>query len=174
METIIQQVGRVERIVSNLLTFARTKKKVIRPFHIEALLDDILDQIGHQIPLDRFRIERKYQTAGCVIEGGEDQLRQVFTNLIVNGLQAMEKGGVLTVVAEVLEGDEQCRITITDNGAGISKELQENCLHPFSQPKHAEPVWDWPSPTASSRIMAVTSGLRAKWSREPRSSWCCQ
>jgi len=131
VKTIIQQVGRVERTVSNLLTFARTEKKVIRPFHIEALLDDILDQIGHQIPLGRYRIERKYQTAGCYIEGGEDQLRQVFTNLIVNGLQAMEKGGVLSVGAEILEGDEQCRITITDNGAGISKELQEKLFTPF-------------------------------------------
>jgi two-component system NtrC family sensor kinase len=131
VETIIQQVGRVERIVSNLLIFARTKKKVIRPFHIEELLDDILDQVGHQIPLDRYRIERKYQTAGCDIEGDEDQLRQVFTNLIVNGLQAMENGGVLTVGAEVLENDKQCRITITDNGAGISKELQGILFTPF-------------------------------------------
>ena len=131
VETIIRQVGRVEQIVSNLLTFARTKKKVIRPFHIGVLLDDILDQIGHQIPLDSHHIERKYQTDGSVIEGDEDQLRQVFTNLIVNGLQAMEKGGVLTVGAEVLEGDEQCRITITDTGAGISKELQGKLFTPF-------------------------------------------
>ena len=131
VEAIIQQVSRVERIVSNLLTFARTKKKVIRPFHIEALLDDILDQIGHQIPLDRYRIERKYQTAGGDIGGDEDQLRQVFTNLIVNGLQAMEKGGVLTVGAEALEGAEQCRITITDSGPGIPADVQEKLFTPF-------------------------------------------
>jgi len=68
VETIIQQVGRVERIVSNLLTFARTKKKIIHPFRIEALLDDILDQIGHQIPLESCIVERRYQTAGVVIE----------------------------------------------------------------------------------------------------------
>jgi two-component system NtrC family sensor kinase len=131
VETIIQQVGRVERIVSNLLTFARTQKKIIRPFRIEALLDDILNQIGHQIALDTYRIERRYQTAGAEIEGDEDQLRQVFTNLIVNGLQDMEHGGVLRVGTEVRAGDELCRITIADSGTGISKELQEKLFTPF-------------------------------------------
>jgi two-component system, NtrC family, sensor kinase len=131
VETIIRQVGRVERIVSNLLTFARTKKKVIRPFRIEAILDDILDQIGHQIPLDTYRIERRYQAAGVDIEGDEDQLRQVFTNLIVNGLQAMETGGTLTVSTVADLEARVCSVTIADNGAGISKELQEKLFTPF-------------------------------------------
>ncbi len=68
--TIMTQVGRVERIVSNLLTFARTKKMTLQPCFIEALLDEILDQIGHQIALNSYHIERNYQTAGDSVEGG--------------------------------------------------------------------------------------------------------
>jgi two-component system NtrC family sensor kinase len=131
VETIIQQVGRVERIVSNLLTFARTKKKVIRPFPIEALLDDILNQIGHQIALDTHITERRYQTAGGDIEGDEDQLRQVFTNLIVNGLQAMETGGTLTVSTGVDQKAGCCSVTIGDSGPGISAEVREKLFTPF-------------------------------------------
>jgi two-component system NtrC family sensor kinase len=131
VETIIRQVGRVERIVSNLLTFARTKTKVLRTFRLEALLDDILDQVGHQIPLEGYRIQRSYQPAGIELEGDEDQLRQVCTNLIVNGLQAMEAGGVLTVATGVSAGDGQCRITISDSGSGIDREVQERLFTPF-------------------------------------------
>jgi two-component system, NtrC family, sensor kinase len=131
VETIIQQVGRVELIVSNLLTFAGTKNKAIRPFHIEALLDDILDQIGHQIPLDSYRIERKYQTGEDDIEADEDQLRQVFTNLIVNGLQAMETGGTLTVSTVVDQEGRCCSVTIGDSGSGISADVQEKLFTPF-------------------------------------------
>jgi two-component system NtrC family sensor kinase len=131
VETIIRQVGRVELIVANLLTFARTKKKVIRHFHIEALLDDILDQVSHQIPLDNYRIERKYQSAGSTIEGDEDQLRQVFTNLIVNGLQAMETGGALTVSAVVEREAGCCSVTIGDSGTGISADIREKLFTPF-------------------------------------------
>ncbi len=131
VETIIRQVGRVERIVSNLLTFAGTKNKVIRPFHIEVLLDDILDQIGHQIPLERYRIERKYRNAGGNMEGDEHQLRQVFTNLVVNSLQAMEGGGVLTV-STVVDGETgNCSVTIGDSGTGISADDQEKLFTPF-------------------------------------------
>ncbi len=129
--TIIRQVGRVERIVSNLLTFARTKKKVVRPLNIEDLLDDIFDQIGHQIPLETFRIERKYSTVRDTIEGDEDQLRQVFTNLILNGLQAMEYGGTLTVSTEVGQTEGYCSVTIGDSGIGITKDVQEKLFTPF-------------------------------------------
>lgn len=61
---ICRLVSRVERIVSNLLTFGRTKKKILRSFRSDALLDDFLDQVGQQINLDICIIERRYQAAG--------------------------------------------------------------------------------------------------------------
>ncbi len=131
VETIILQVGRVERIVSNLLTFAGTKKMIIRLFNIEAFLDDILNQIGHQIPLDTYHIERTYQNAAGDIEGDEDQLRQVFTNLIVNGLQAMEAGGTMTVSIVIEQEAGYCSVTIGDSGPGISADVQEKLFTPF-------------------------------------------
>ena len=131
VETIIRQVGRVERIVSNLLTFARTQKKVVRTVRIETVLDEILEQIGHQIPLDNYRIERDYQGAGCAIEADEDQLRQVFTNLIVNGLQAMESGGTLSISTARDTGADCCLIGICDSGPGISTDIREKLFTPF-------------------------------------------
>jgi len=131
IETIIRQVGRVERIVSNLLTFARSKQKVIRQFHIEGLLDDILEQIGHQIPLDSYRIERNYQIAGADIEGDEDLLRQVFTNLIANGLQAMEAEGTLTVSTMFERESGYYSVTIADSGHGIPADIRGKLFTPF-------------------------------------------
>ncbi|MDA8429784.1 MAG: ATP-binding protein [Geobacteraceae bacterium] len=129
--TIIRQVGRVERIVSNLLTFARTKKKAIRPFQLETLLDAILDQINHQIPLEGYHIQREYRNAGGYLEGDEDQLRQVFTNLILNGLQAMESGGTLTVATLPDQEAGNCSVTIRDSGTGISADIQAKLFTPF-------------------------------------------
>jgi two-component system NtrC family sensor kinase len=131
VETIIRQVGRVERIVSNLLTFARANKKVNRPFQIEALLEDILNQIGHQIPLEPYSIERRYQMADAIQEGDEDQLRQVFTNLIVNALQAMEGGGTLEVSTAIDSESRFCSVTIRDSGSGIPAEIRGKLFTPF-------------------------------------------
>jgi two-component system NtrC family sensor kinase len=130
VETIIGQVGRVERIVSNLLTFASTKKKSVHPCNVEALLDDILDQIGHQIPLEKYAVTRKYQGA-VDIEGDGDQLRQVFTNLIANALQAMDAGGTLTVSSAVDGAGGCCSVTIGDSGPGISADVQKKLFTPF-------------------------------------------
>jgi two-component system NtrC family sensor kinase len=131
VDTIIQQVGRVERIVANLLTFARTKKKNVRPFPMHVLLDGILEQIGHQIPLENYRIERSFGIAADTVEGDEDQLRQVFTNLIVNGLQAMETGGTLTVETDEDRQSGNCSVTIRDSGPGIAADVQEKLFTPF-------------------------------------------
>ncbi|OGU15005.1 MAG: hypothetical protein A2076_18275 [Geobacteraceae bacterium GWC2_53_11] len=95
------------------------------------LLDDILEQIGHQIPLENYRIERAYEVARDSIEGDEDQLRQVFTNLIVNGLQAMEAGGTLTVVTEEDQQTGNYSVTIRDSGPGIAPDVQEKLFTPF-------------------------------------------
>jgi two-component system NtrC family sensor kinase len=131
VETIIRQVGRVDRIVSNLLTFARTKKKNVNLFHIDALIDDILDHIGHQVALENYSIERRHQAEQGEIEGDEDQLRQVFTNLIINGLQAMNNGGTLTVSTAVDPEAGSCSVTITDRGPGIAADIKERLFTPF-------------------------------------------
>ncbi|MFH1029299.1 MAG: ATP-binding protein, partial [Pseudomonadota bacterium] len=95
----------------------------------------ILDQVGHQIPLDDYSIVRDYQGKEIVIEGDEDQLRQVFTNLIVNGLQAMEGRGILTVDAALDENGKQVSVTVVDNGPGISPEYREKLFTPFFSTK---------------------------------------
>ena len=131
VETIIRQVGRVELIVSNLLTFAGTKKKISRPFHINALLKDIIAHIAHQIPLDQYNIETTLLPEGEALEGDEDQLRQVFTNLIVNGLQAMENGGTLSISTTIDREAGWYTVTIGDSGIGISADIRERLFTPF-------------------------------------------
>lgn len=131
IETIINQVSRVERIVANLLTFARAQKKTAKPFLIETLLDDILAQVGHQIPMGPYSVERNYRLSGIPFSGDEDQLRQVFTNLIVNGLQAMESGGTLALTTGFDDGGGSFCVTIGDEGSGIDAETQNKLFTPF-------------------------------------------
>lgn len=149
VDTIMQQVGRVERIVANLLTFARTQQITTAPIPLKPLLDDILNQLGHQISLRNFTIERLYRDCDITVVGDGDQLRQVFTNLIVNGLQAMEGGGVLTVDARSLSEAARCQIMIRDTGCGIDQEQQQKLFSPFYTTK----------PHGTGLGLAVTYGI---------------
>jgi hypothetical protein len=54
------EVGRIERIVSNLQVFPQSGMQLASRFSLCELLDDILDQIGQQITLEPFRVMRGY------------------------------------------------------------------------------------------------------------------
>jgi two-component system NtrC family sensor kinase len=135
VEAIMVEVGRIERIVNNLRVFSRCGLQRVTRFSLGQLLDDILDQIGHQIALEPFRIVRGYWGGDVEVEGDRDQLRQVLTNLVVNGLQAMEGGGVLTLDLSPDQAGESVEIRIADSGCGIPAEHLEKLFTPFFSTK---------------------------------------
>ncbi len=135
VEAIMQEIGRIERIVNNLRVFSRSGLKRISRFSLGSVLDGILDQVGHQIPLETYRVAREYWGKDLEIEGDPDQIRQVFTNLIINGLQAMVGGGILTIDLLPDSAAETISVTVTDSGPGISPEHLEKLFTPFFSTK---------------------------------------
>jgi two-component system NtrC family sensor kinase len=83
------------------------------------------------VSLDPYSVTRDYRGKEIIIEADEDQLRQVFTNLIVNGLQAMERGGTLFVDIGADPEDGLCRVAVADTGPGIGAEQVEKLFTPF-------------------------------------------
>jgi two-component system NtrC family sensor kinase len=69
------------------------------------------------------------------LDGDEDQLRQVFTNLIINGLQAMPEGGELVVDAGIDDAAERICVTVRDHGGGIRAEDMGRLFTPFFSTK---------------------------------------
>jgi len=134
-DAILAEAIRIERIVNNLRVFSLSGIKRVSTFPLGKMLDTILDQIGHQIPLDHCQVIRDYRGRDIDIGGDKDQLRQVFTNLIANGLQAMPDGGELVVSAEPDEADQQVRVAIRDNGCGIPEGDKGRIFSPFFSTK---------------------------------------
>jgi two-component system NtrC family sensor kinase len=135
VDAIVEEAIRIGRIVSNLRVFSRGGMQRVSHFSLGGLLDGILDQIGHQIPLDRYRIVRGYWGRDMALDGDEDQLRQVFTNLIINGLQAMPEGGELVVDAGIDDAAERICVTVRDHGGGIRAEDMGRLFTPFFSTK---------------------------------------
>jgi len=132
---IIQETARIERIVSNLRVFSRSGMKRISNFNLGRLLDDILDHIGHQVPLERYTVARDYRGSKVMIDGDLDQLRQVCTNLIVNGLQAMPDGGELSVDVTTDQDSNKVQIVVKDHGCGIPEGDLDKLFTPFFSTK---------------------------------------
>ncbi len=135
VDAIVEEAIRIGRIVNNLRVFSRSGLQRVSRFSLGGLLDGILDQIGHQIPLERYRVERNYWGKDVTLSGDEDQLRQVFTNLVINGLQAMPEGGELYVDAALECDGERVCVTVRDQGVGIRPEDMEKLFTPFFSTK---------------------------------------
>ena len=135
VDAIVEEAIRIGRIVNNLRAFSRSGMQRVSHFSLGGLLDGILDQIGHQISLKRYRIARSYWGKDVTMEGDEDQLRQVFTNLIVNGLQAMPEGGELVVDAMQGSTEGWICVTVCDQGSGIRPEDMGRLFTPFFSTK---------------------------------------
>jgi two-component system, NtrC family, sensor kinase len=131
VDTIFQQVKRVERIVSNLLKFARRERRELGPVRLNDLLHEIVGQIRHQVPLDGIKVVELYSDAVEVVDGDGDQLRQVFTNLVLNGVQSMTKGGVLTIRSAPVPDADLYEVRISDTGVGIAQENLRQVFNPF-------------------------------------------
>jgi signal transduction histidine kinase len=128
-EEILRQTERIALITQNMLAFARSQSLNRQSLSLNTLLEEILGQIGHHLPHDQVEID--FDTAMNLPDyrGDIDRLRQVFTNLIVNGLQAMDGAGQLRITTRFAEGTH--RIVIADSGAGIPVSIQEQIFNPF-------------------------------------------
>ncbi len=126
---ILHQVDLIAMITGNLLAFARKQNLVVTNFPLNRLLDEILDQISHQISTEGVEIKRSLAETLPPCPGDADRLRQVFINLILNALQALAGRGHLEVSSALESGELQVRIS--DDGPGISEELRGQIFHPF-------------------------------------------
>ena len=132
VEIISEQTERMAKIVGNLLTFARQKSLNQRQFVVHEVLDDIVAQIRHQVPMDAISVQWEYDLNLGRVTGDTDQLRQVFSNIILNAVQAMlPEGGTLRLITRPHGPGNGCIVQICDTGKGISPEHQEKIFTPF-------------------------------------------
>ena len=130
MET---ETRRISRIVSNLLAFSRQKKMEIKPLDINQLVDKTLVLNANLLKVSQVTVEKHLDDQLPHLVGSEDQLQQVFMNLISNAVEAMENCDrrKLTIVTEHLPSDGRIVIKFKDTGSGIAETKYSNLFEPF-------------------------------------------
>jgi signal transduction histidine kinase len=126
---VLLQTERISLITRNMLSFAREQAVLAEEVDINSLLEEILAQASHQAPAERVKVVRRLASDLSPIEGDRERLRQVFTNIVVNALQAMEGEGTLAV--ESRREGETVEVAVADTGPGIPEEVGEKIFNPF-------------------------------------------
>ncbi len=128
-------------IVSNLLSFSRKSKTDFEPADISLLLDQALELasneygLGRKIKFSQIQILRDYAPDLPSVECRPGEIKQVFFNILLNGVQAMADNGdeqaSPTFFIRTLPVDDNICIEIRDNGPGMDEEVRRRIFEPF-------------------------------------------
>lgn len=127
IDTILVASNKTKKIVSALKAYTHRQMETLTPTNINESIETVLilyhNQIKHGVEVITDFAELP------MIDCYSDELGQVWTNLIVNALQAMEYKGKLTITTKVQ--DKNILVAINDNGPGIPPEIQSKIFEPF-------------------------------------------
>jgi len=133
LQRIYEDALRAQRIVQNLLTFARQKKPRRTLVDINEAIEQTLALRIYQFKVDNVEVVKELADNLPWTMADASQLQQVFLNIINNAHQAIvdEKGGgILTVRSELLD-DDIIRVSFGDTGPGIPPEILDRVFDPF-------------------------------------------
>jgi PAS domain S-box-containing protein len=132
------ELTRCSKIIKSLLDFSRQSHPMLAPVDLGSILDETFSIIGHRAKLQAIEVVQHIDPGLPRIQADMDQLKQVFFNLILNAIQAMPRGGRLTIHAAQVDdkegltkSPESVRIDVKDTGCGIAQENIGKLFTPF-------------------------------------------
>lgn len=131
LELVEAETDRCSTIVSSLLTFSRRSPISVGPLSINAVVERSIVLAGHRLEMANVTLDNRVQEGLPEIRGDANQLQQCLLNLMFNAVDAMPKGGSLTLASALEEKPPAVVLTVTDTGTGIDKEALEHIFEPF-------------------------------------------
>ncbi len=128
VNVIDEGAQRTSEIVRNLRSFSRLDQAELEIIDLHRGLDSTLNLL-QRLTGNRITVVRNYGRIPRV-ECFGSQLNQVFMNLIVNAIQAIEREGTVTLTTTPV-GDDHVRVAIRDTGCGMPEEIRQKIFDPF-------------------------------------------
>jgi two-component system NtrC family sensor kinase len=129
LEKIERQTFRAAKIVNGLLNLARPAQVDSGPVDVNAVINDVLSLLEHQMKTGRIQVRKELAAVSPVVLGIEYKMQQVFLNLFLNARDAMPKGGWLTIVTRA--AGDTATIEVADTGSGIPPDQLSRIYDPF-------------------------------------------
>jgi two-component system sensor histidine kinase HydH len=130
-EIMIQEVDRLNRVITQLLEFARPPVIQKKRASLQNLIQHSLKMIERQASAKQIQVLSHLPPEIKEVDLDPDGINQVFLNLYLNAVEAMDPGGTLSVSLSVDEGSAWVKIMVSDTGSGISKEDLEHIFDPY-------------------------------------------
>lgn len=128
-DILVQEVERLNRSIGELLDYARPQKLAKEDVHPEKVVQKTVSLIRMDAESVGVRVKIQMEEDLPVVQADQDKLNQVFLNLLLNSIQAMENGGWLYISVAVQGGN--VIFTVKDTGCGVRKEDLPRIFDPY-------------------------------------------
>lgn len=128
---VINETERAQRVVKNLLDFAREGETELAPLEIDKIVRDSTRLVVNQVKFAKVNLTVESETNLPQIHGDEQKLKQVFVNLILNAVDVLAPGGRIKIQVKKDELPDRVLVTVQDNGPGIPEHIQGRIFEPF-------------------------------------------
>ncbi len=131
LKLIIDETTRCGTIVKGLLQFSRQSPPEKTAARINDVIEDTLLLFESQILVNKVRIDKRLGSNLPMLMIDTNKVKQVFTNLLLNALDAMPSGGVLTICSRLPEEKSYVEVSFADTGQGITDDEMNKIFDPF-------------------------------------------
>ena len=129
LDQIKSEVLRSRKSIDKFLRFIRPGHPVITEVNINEILDDLLEFLSSELHLKNIKVKRDYQDQLPGIRSDQSKLRQVFQNIVLNAVSAVEKDGEISLTTSADKNG--VTVTVVDNGPGIPEENIDKIFDPL-------------------------------------------
>lgn len=136
---MLEGLKRVELIVKRLLTFSRPYTLCMSDNNINTIINSSLEFIEHRVEPCLVHIHKELKETLPQVSIDVDHISMVFINIMVNAIESMPNGGILSIKTDTCKRHEGCvTVCIGDTGCGIREEIMDKIFEPFFTTKNKE------------------------------------
>jgi len=137
LNTIIQEVDRLNKLIIQVLDYAKVKELNLTYFSLNDLINKIIELFRVEIKDKQIKFHIKISPNIFQIQADEDQIKQILMNIIINAIQAIPEKGEIKIKTEkgLLRGEQAIKLIIEDDGIGIAEKDLNQIFDPFFSTK---------------------------------------
>ncbi|QHW30779.1 PAS domain S-box protein [Paenibacillus rhizovicinus] len=135
-DIMLVELDRINSIVQEFMALAKPQANQFRQHDLIKIIQSVLTLLETQAIMNNVELKAAYNVDSAMLLCEENQLKQVFVNVLKNAIEAMPKGGTVSIVLKS-SGSRNITVSITDQGIGIPKEQLPLLGGPFFTTKES-------------------------------------
>jgi PAS domain S-box-containing protein len=130
LRVMSEEIDRINEVVGELLLIAKPQMQTVLSVDLKAVIEDVMTLMKSNALQNNISLLLNHEADLFKVSGNKNHLKQVFINLVKNAIESMPDGGTVETALE-RSADGSIRISIADEGMGLSQERMEKLGEPF-------------------------------------------